>query len=187
MERTLILIKHDAVQRGLIGEITKRFEQKGLKISGMKMIQATKNIADNHYVITPEWKKKLGENTRKSVEKKGIKVTETDDEIAKRIHSWNSQYLTEGPIIAIVFEGYHSIEVGRKLIGNTQSRAADVGTIRGDFSVDSYEVAEEKQRSVRNLIHGSEDTESAEREIALWFTKEELHKYTKKDWEVIHK
>ncbi len=187
MERTLILIKHDGIQRGLSGEIIRRFEQKGLKIAGMKMVQATKDTANKHYIITPEWIKKLGENTRKSAEKKGIKVTESDEEIAKRIHSWNSDYLIEGPIIAMVFEGYHAIEVGRKLIGDTQARTAGIGTIRGDFSVDSYEVAEQKQRSVRNLIHGSEDRESAEREISLWFKKEELHDYTKKDWEIIHK
>jgi len=187
MERTLILIKHDGVQRGLSGEIIKRFEQKGLKIAGIKMVQATKETADKHYVITPEWTKKLGENSRKSAEKKGIKVTETDEEIAKRIHSQNSEYLTEGPIIAIVFEGYHSIETGRKLIGNTEARKADIGTIRGDFTVDSYDLAEEKKRSVRNLIHASEDKEQADREISLWFKKEELHDYTKKEWEIMHK
>jgi len=187
MERTLILIKHDGVQRGLVGEIIKRFEQKGLKIAGMKMLQATEETTKKHYVITPEWTKKLGDNTRKSAEKKGKKVTETDEEIAKRIHSWNTKYLMEGPLIAIVFEGYHAIEIGRKLIGNTEARKADIGTIRGDYSADSYEVAEDKQRSVRNLIHGSEDKTQADNEINLWFTKKELHDYKKKDWEVIHK
>ena len=111
----------------------------------------------------------------------------TDEEIAKRIHSWNTKYLMEGPLIAIVFEGYHAIEIGRKLIGNTEARKADIGTIRGDYSADSYEVAEDKQRSVRNLIHGSEDKTQADNEINLWFTKKELHDYKKKDWEVIHK
>ncbi|PIN98671.1 MAG: nucleoside-diphosphate kinase [Candidatus Diapherotrites archaeon CG10_big_fil_rev_8_21_14_0_10_31_34] len=187
MERTLILVKHDGVQRGLIGEIIKRFEQKGLKIAGMKMVQATKETADKHYVITPEWTKKLGENARKLAEKKGITVKETDEEIAKRIHSQNSEYLTEGPIVAITFEGYHAIEIGRKLIGNTEARKADLGTIRGDFTVDSYDLADEKQRSVRNLIHASEDLEQAAREVNLWFDKKELHAYTKKEWEVMHK
>ena len=187
MERTLILIKHDGVQRGLTGEIIKRFEQKGLKIAGMKMVQPTKETADKHYVITPEWTKKLGENTRKSAEKKGIKVKETDEEIAKRIHSWNSEYLQEGPVIAIVFEGYHAIEIGRKLIGNTEARKAEIGTIRGDFSVDSYAVAEDKKRSVRNLIHASEDKTQSDNEINLWFKKEELYDYTKKEWEIMHK
>ncbi len=187
MEQTLILVKHDGVQRGLVGEIIKRFEQKGLKIAGIKMIQPTKDTANKHYVITPEWTKKLGENTRKSAEKKGTKITETDDEIAKRIHSWNSEYLIEGPIVAIVFEGYHAIEIGRKLIGNTEARKAEIGTIRGDFTVDSYEIAEEKKRSVRNLIHGSEDKTQAANEINLWFTKKELYDYKKKEWEVMHK
>jgi nucleoside-diphosphate kinase len=187
MEKTLILIKHDAVQRGLVGDIVKRFEQKGLKIAGMKMVQPTEEIVKKHYVVTDEWAKKVGENTRKSAEKKGIKIKETDKEIAERIQQWNADYLMEGPIIAIVFEGYHAIEIGRKLIGNTEARRADIGTIRGDFSVDSYDIAEEKQRSVRNLIHGSENQEQAENEVNLWFTKKELHEYTKKEWEVMHK
>jgi len=187
MERTLILIKHDGVQRGLIGEILKRFEQKGLKIAGMKMVQPTEDTVKKHYIVTPEWAKKVGENTRKTAEKKGIKITETDEEIAQRIQNWNAEYLQEGPVIAIVFEGFHAIEIGRKLIGNTEARRAEIGTIRGDYSVDSYEVAEQKKRSVRNLIHGSEDTKTAENEIKLWFTKEELHDYKKKDWEIMHK
>lgn len=187
MERTLILVKHDGVQRGLVGEIIKRFEQKGLKITGMKMIQATKDTADKHYAITPEWTKKLGENTRKSAEKNGKKVTETDEEIAKRIHSQNSEYLTEGPVIAIVFEGHHAIEIGRKLIGSTEARKADIGTIRGDFTVDSYDLANKKKRSVRNLIHASEDEKQADREVKLWFAKKELHEYTKKEWEIMYK
>jgi nucleoside-diphosphate kinase len=187
MEKTLILIKHDAIQRGLIGEILKRFEQKGLKIAGMKMVQPTEEMVKKHYVITDEWAKKVGENTRKSAGKKGIKVTETDKEIAERIQQWNTDYLMEGPIIAIVFEGYHTIEIGRKIIGNTEARKADIGTIRGDFSVDSYDIAEQKKRSVRNLIHGSENSEQAENEVNLWFTKKELHAYKKKEWEIMHK
>ncbi len=187
MQRTLILVKHDGIQRGLTGEIIKRFEQKGLKIAGIKMIQATKETADKHYVITPEWTKKVGENTRKSAEKKGIKINQTDEEIAERIHAQNTEYLTEGPIIAVVFEGYHAIEIGRKLIGSTEARKAEIGTIRGDFTVDSYEIAEAKKRSVRNLIHASEDTEQADREIKLWFDEKEVHEYTKKEWEVMHK
>jgi nucleoside-diphosphate kinase len=187
MERTLILIKHDGVQRGLVGEIIKRFEQKGLKITGMKMTQATEEIAKKHYIITPEWAKKVGENKRKEAEKKGIKLEETNEEIAKRIQQWNAEYLQEGPIVAIVFEGYHAIEIGRKLIGDTQARKAEIGTIRGDYSVDSYEIAEEKKRSVRNIIHGSENKEQAEREIKLWFTEKELFEYKRKDWEIMHK
>ncbi|MBU2099839.1 nucleoside-diphosphate kinase [Candidatus Micrarchaeota archaeon] len=187
MEKTLILIKHDAVQRGLIGEILKRFEQKGLKIAGMKMVQPTEEMVKKHYIVTDEWAKKVGENTRKSAEKKGIKVTETDKQIAKRIQQYNADYLMEGPIIAIVFEGYHAIEIGRKIIGNTEARKADIGTIRGDYSVDSYDLAEQKKRSVRNLIHGSENSEQAENEMNLWFTKKELHEYKKKEWEVMHK
>jgi len=187
MEQTLILIKHDAVQRGLIGEILKRFEQKGLKIAGIKMVQPTEEMVKKHYIVTDEWAKKVGDNTRKSAEKKGIKVTETDKQIAERIQQYNADYLMEGPIVAIVFEGYHAIEIGRKLIGSTEARKADVGTIRGDYSVDSYDLAEQKKRSVRNLIHGSENKEQAENEVNLWFAKKELYGYTKKDWEIMHK
>ena len=88
IEKTFILVKHDGVQRGLVGEIIKRFEQKGLRIAGMKMIQPTKEFALKHYKLTPEWVEKLGNNTRKAAEKRGVEMKESNEEIAKRVQGW---------------------------------------------------------------------------------------------------
>src|SRR3989344_114118 len=162
IERTLILVKHDGVQRGLVGEIIKRFEQRGLKIAALRLVMATKDMAKTHYKLTPEWIKKLADNTRKVAAKKGQKIKDTDLQIAQKVQGWLGDYLTEGPIVAIVFEGYHAAEVGRKIVGGTEARQAEVGTIRGDFTVDSYQLADMKKRPVRNLVHASGSKEEAE-------------------------
>ena len=186
MEKTVILVKHDGVQRGLVGEVIKRFEQKGLKIAALKMLQPTKEHAERQYRLTPEWISKLGEKSRKAAAEKGQKIKESDEELAKKVQGWLVQYITEGPIVAMVFEGYHAIEVGRKLVGHTESRQAEIGTIRGDFSVDSYALADMKQRSIRNILHASSSKEEAENEIKLWFSGSEIYDYTRKDWQVMH-
>lgn len=186
MEKTVILVKHDGVQRGLVGEVIKRFEQKGLKIAALKMLQPAKEHAERQYRLTPEWTKNLAEKSRKATEEKGQKIKESDEELAKRVQSWLVDYLTEGPIVAIIFEGYHAIEIGRKLVGHTESRQADIGTIRGDFSVDSYALADMKKRSIRNIVHASSSKEEAENEIKLWFSNAEIYDYTRKDWQVMH-
>lgn len=186
MEQTVILVKHDGVQRGLVGEVVKRFEQKGLKIAAMKMLQVTKEMAEKQYRLTPAWAKNLGGNTRKAMESRGQKVNETNEQIAKRVQSWLMGYLTEGPIVAILFEGYHAIEMGRKIVGHAEARQAGIGTIRGDFSVDSYELADDKKRPLRNIVHASGDKEEAENERRLYFSESEIHDYKREDWKILH-
>ena len=177
IEHTLILVKHDGVLKGLVGEILKRFEQTGLKIVGLKMVHADEHLAGNHYVVTKEWAEALAEKTKKSYAEKGITLKETPQQIAERVQRMNKQFLQEGPIVAIVLEGPHAIDLGRKIVGSTEPRQALPGTIRGDFSLDSYAVSDKKGRSVRNLVHASGTTAEADREINLWFTKSELHSY----------
>ncbi|MFH1752366.1 MAG: nucleoside-diphosphate kinase [archaeon] len=186
MEKTVILVKHDGVQRGLIGEIIKRFEQRSLKIIAMKLIHPTEELASNHYVMTPAWIEKLGENTRKAAKQKGVELKESNKEIAGKVHKWLKDYLIEGPIVAIAFEGYHAIEIGRKISGPAEPRGAPIGTIRGDFAVESYDLADNKQRPLRNLIHASGNKEEAENELKVWFKEEEFVSYEKKDWQVLH-
>ena len=186
IERTFVAVKHDGVQRGLIGEIIKRFEQRGLKLAALKMIQVDRKFAAKHYPLTEEWIKGTASTTRKAYEKRGIALKESDREICERINNWLKDYLSEGPVVAMVWEGYHAIEICRKIVGTAEARSALPGTIRGDFSVDSYELADKKKRPVRNLVHASGNLQEAENEISLWFKKEEIHDYTKKDWEVIH-
>ncbi|MBS1267157.1 MAG: Nucleoside diphosphate kinase [Candidatus Woesearchaeota archaeon] len=186
MEKTLILVKHDGVQRGLVGEVVKRFENKGLRIVAMKMVQPNKEIAEKQYRMTPQWIEKLGNNTRKAAEKKGIKMEESNEEIAKRVRDWLVGYLCEGPVVAMIFEGYHAIEIGRKIVGHAEARQAQIGTIRGDFTVDSYELADREKRPIRNIVHASGNKEEAETETKLWFKDDESFNYDLHRWNIMH-
>ena len=114
-----------------------------------------------------------------------IDITETDEEIAKGIHDGLKNYLREGPVVAMIFEGYHAIDIGRKIVGPTESRTAPVGTIRGDYSLDSYDLSSEQKRAVRNVIHASGDADDAKKEIELWFDKKDIYDYHKHDWSVM--
>jgi nucleoside-diphosphate kinase len=146
IERTFVAVKHDGVQRGLIGEVIKRFEQRGLKLVAIKMAHPDEKMAARHYPMTKEWIGNTAATTRKAWEAKGITIKESDEEICKRINSWLKGYLTEGPMVAMVWEGIHAIEMGRKIVGTASAKNAAPGTIRGDYSVDSYELADLKKR-----------------------------------------
>lgn len=186
IEHTLILAKHDAVQRGLVGEIIGRFEQKGYRIAGIKMLVPDDKLLGLHYADDKAWKLSVGKKTRESFAKKGVSMSESDEEIGARIREWNMANLLSKAVIAVVFEGLHAVEAGRKIVGHTEPRQAIPGTIRGDFSMESFELADSKKRVVSNLVHASGSVEEAKKEIALWFAPKELVHYTKKDWEVIH-
>lgn len=181
VEQTLVLLKHDTVQRGLIGKILTRFEYTGLKIVGIKMIWASEDLAEKHYCLDEVWAKNVYEKTKVVYDKEGKKRPYKDHlDIGRTIQGWNMNFLREGPVVAIVLEGPHAVEIVRKMVGNTEPRQAMPGTIRGDFAVvESYVLADKKQRVLRNLIHASDSVENAKREIILWFDNKELHKYTK--------
>ncbi|MFA5020340.1 MAG: nucleoside-diphosphate kinase [Candidatus Pacearchaeota archaeon] len=153
IEQTLILIKPDGVQRGLIGEIIKRFEQRGLKIVGMKMTNPTKSQAEKHY-------------QESIAEKHG-----------KHVREYLLNYITSGPVIAMVIQGSNAIAMVRKIVGNTYPGEADIGTIRGDFCHASKLHAKDLKKALANLIHASENKEDAKRELALWFSIDEIHDY----------
>ena len=187
MEKTLILAKPDAVQRGLVGEIIKRFERVGFKISGIKMVHASEEMLGQHYKDDPAWKKSVGDKTLKVAKEKGIEMTETAEEIGARIRKWNMETLKVGPVVAIIFEGHHVVEFGRKIVGSTEPRQSAPGTIRGDYSIESYQLADAKKRTTLNLVHASESRKEAEREIKIWFNDEEIFDYDKKLWEIIHR
>lgn len=176
-QKTLVLLKPDAMNRGLAGEIIGRFERVGLKIVECKLVNADKKLASTHYPVTEEWLLKVGKNTLSDCEKYEVDVMDamgTSDpiEIGKKVHEWNMEYILSAPILAIVFEGVHAVEVVRKLCGPTLPLLAPPGTIRGDFSSASA-VSENMAKSpIRNLIHASGDPSEAEREIKLWFGSE---------------
>ena len=177
-ERTLIVIKPDGVQRSLVGEITGRFERVGLKLVGMKMLVPTSEHIEKHYTIDPEWRRITGEKTIKNYKEKGQTPPSEDPlEITGVILGHLKNFMTSGPVIAMVWEGVHAVKIVRKLVGSTEPLSSDVGTIRGDYVIDSYQLSDKDGRAIRNLIHASGTVDEANKEIDLWFKKEELIDY----------
>jgi len=178
-QRTLVVIKHDAVMRGLIGEVIKRLERVGLKLIALEFLSATEDMGDKHYASSKENLHRFGKHTLDEYAQKGIDPIEkfgTDDalELGKLIKKWNVELITRGPVLAMVWEGPGAVPIARKLAGDTNPTIAVPGTIRGDYSWDNYEVANDELRSVYNILHCSGTKEEADFEINLWFSKKEL-------------
>jgi nucleoside-diphosphate kinase len=180
-ERTLVLIKPDGVERALIGKIIATFEDAGLRVIALKMIKATREQVEKHYAADEKWLRSVGEKSLQAKKERGEPITEDPIQAGMRIRDWLVNYLTEGPIVAMVVAGNNAIEVVRKLVGSTQPIKADPSTIRGKFASDSYDLADSQHRSVRNLVHASEDKENAEREIKVWFSENEILDYKRAD------
>lgn len=186
-ERSLVLIKPDGVQRGLVGEIITRFEKCGLKIVGMKLVYPSEKLAGEHYAENEEWLISVGTKTKKSYEKKGIKLDKTELEIGKEIRTQLLSYLTLSPIVALCLEGHNAIKHIRKIIGHTSPGEAAPGTIRGDLSFDTFQLADGANRPIQNLIHASGEVHEAKREVALWFSKEEIHDWKRIDEALLYR
>lgn len=180
-ERSLVLLKPDAVQRGIIGDLISRFERAGLKPIGLKMVQADKDMAGRHYIDDESWLLSVGEKTKKSYESKGEKVTRTAKEIGLGVRAMLMDFLLSSPTVAICFEGHGAVDKIRQMIGSTAPSSASPGTIRGDYSLDSYKLADTSGRAVKNLVHASDSVENAKREIAVWFKDSELCPYERAD------
>lgn len=185
-ERTLVFVKPDGVQRGLVGEVVRRFERTGLKLVGMKMVWPTKDLLDRHYPNEKGFLTTIGGKTKDAFATYGLDVkqqTGTDDplEIGRQVRGWLIDDVSSGPVVAFVLEGIHAISVARKIVGDTLPYRAAPGTIRGDFSIDSPTVASLANRPVRNLIHASGSGEEAQSEIPLWFADRELFEYDRTD------
>lgn len=185
-QRALLIIKPDGVQRGLCGTILKRFETAGLTVIGLKFETASNEKVIAHYPETEAWFKKVGERTLTNYAKKGLdakKVFNTEDPVAigKTVKGWLITYFRESPVLLVVVEGYDVIEIVRKLSGNTIPLLAAPGTIRGDFSHDTIDLANEQNRPLRNIIHASDTVEDGEKEVNLWFKPEELFLYKRAD------
>ena len=173
-ERTFVILKPDTVQRSLIGEVIKRFERTGLKCTAMKMFMADEARLLAHYNKDDAWFLKKGQRTVEDMVAQGREVTKETIEYGKDIIRTIVHYMTAAPMVAMVWEGNEAVAVVTKLVGSTEPKTSDVGTIRGDYTVDSYSHSAYENRAVRNLAHQSESPEEAEREIALWFKDEEL-------------
>jgi nucleoside-diphosphate kinase len=182
IQRSLVLLKPDAVKRGIVGEILHRFERAGLKMVAVKLVQADEALARKHYPNTDEWKAIVGQRTIDDCIKYGIDLesnmgTTDPIKVGEIVKQWNMDFLMSGPVLAIVFEGVNAIERIRSLVGNTVPAKAEAGTIRGDFSLDSAIAANRRQRTIYNLIHASGSEEEAKGEIALWFKDNEIVSY----------
>ena len=181
-ERTFLMLKPDGVRKGLIGELIKRLEQRGLKIVALEMFQPTREQVDEHYPKDSVWINRLGEKSLKTYEKYGldpIKELGTDDtgEIGKMVRKWLIDYMISAPLVRMAVQGVHAVDMVRKIVGPTMPALAEMGTFRGDFSSDSAALANSEKRAVMNLAHASETPEEAEHEIEFWFGKQPIFDY----------
>jgi len=186
VEQTVVLVKPDGVKRGLVGRITTRFEESGLKIKAMKMVWVDKDLIAQHYSDREDFLRGMGEKTLKTYAEYGQDPHEelgTNDplEIGKMVRAWNIEFLTSGPVVALLLAGIHAVSTVRKIVGSTLPVFAEPGTIRGGYSVDSPALANQKKRAVRNLVHASGNVEEAEFERKLWFHTDEVYDYERAD------
>lgn len=176
-ERSFIIVKPDGVQRSLVGEIIRRFEATGLKIVGMKMAVLPEEKLWKHYDKDDEWFLKKGTNIVKDKEAAGQAIEKEAIEYGKDIIRALVKYMTAGPVVMLAVEGNQAVAVVKKIVGETEPATSDVGTIRGDFTIDSYAICAVDDRAVRNLIHCSDEVENANKELEMWFSKEDLIDY----------
>jgi len=181
-ERTVVIVKPDAVVRGLIGEIIARFERRGLKVIALKMIWPTKEHVEKHYSGSEEWLRGMGQKTIEAFKEYGMDVKEkmgTDDpmEIGKKVQKWNVSYLSKAPVVAMILKGMHAVSTVRKLVGHTLPILAQPGTIRGDYSIDTNTAANLDGRAIHNIVHASGDPGESAHEIEHWFSPEEILDY----------
>ena len=149
IQRSLVLLKPDAVQRGIMGNIMTRFENAGLKVVGIKMVRVDRDFSKKHYA----------------------------DHVEKPFYKGLEEFIVEGPLVALALEGIHAVETIRKMVGATEPKKAAPGTIRGDFAHHSYDYADKKGIAIKNLIHASDSPENGKKELSLWFSDNELHSY----------
>lgn len=181
-EKTFVMIKPDGVTKRLIGEIISRFECRDLKVVALEMFQPTFAEMDEHYPKDETWIRRLGQKTLATYEKYGmdaVKILGTKDdlELGKMVRKWLVDYMISAPLVRLVIEGNHAVDMVRKICGNTMPYLAEVGTIRGDFSADSPDVGNSEKRAVMNLVHASETASEAEHEIKHWFGDKKIYSY----------
>ena len=192
-QRTLLLIKPDAVRRGLVGRILQRVEESGLGIIAIEMRQVSEEFAAGHYATSDAQLSQMGSKMLSGFTEAGLHVANefgTNDPIAlgRMIFDWNLAYLTSGPVVAVAIDGYHAVPKVRALCGPTMPLAAGPGTIRGDFSSVSSLVAGPKRAAVRNLVHASDDANDPgepERELEYWFGVAKICDVQPVSWEAL--
>lgn len=189
-ERTFVIVKPDGVKRGLTGEIIRRIEQRGLKIIAVQMETPTRERIHNHYPKDEKWITRLGEKTLGTYAKYNIDPvkemgSDKAEEIGPHVREWVIEYMVSGPVVKMIIEGVHAVDMVRKLCGNTLPNLAEMGTIRGDYSVDSPLSANRDKRAIHNLIHASETPEEATHEITYWFGEYDIHTYKRAEEDIM--
>ncbi|MBI4128000.1 MAG: nucleoside-diphosphate kinase [Parcubacteria group bacterium] len=189
-ERTVVIVKPDGVKRGLVGEIIRRFEQRGLKAVALEMFSATKDQIDGHYPKAEAWITRLGTKTldtynQYKIDPKKELGTADPFAIGSKVRGWLLDYMTSGPMVKMIVEGIHAIDMVRKICGHTLPNKAEMGTIRGDYSVDSPAAANRDQRGIHNLVHASETPEEANHEIEYWFSPEDVYEYKRAEEDIM--
>ena len=177
-EKTLVIFKPDVLQRQIVGEIISRFERKGFKIVAMKMLTPSREMVGKHYSDDPKYLIETGEKAKKGAEARGEDTSNWNSlERGKWIRESNINYLTCGPVLVMVLQGFGVVSGVRKMLGSTSPADGDVGTIRADYSLDSFALADEQGRVTRSMLHASGSIENAEREIGIWFNATEISEY----------
>ncbi|MCX6810529.1 MAG: nucleoside-diphosphate kinase [Candidatus Berkelbacteria bacterium] len=177
LERTMIAIKSESIQRHLIGELLTKFENRGMKMVACKLVAPDAELIGKHYADDESWYVSSGTKTRANYEAKGEKNLLEPAEYGRLTRAKLMDSLRDRPILAMIWEGPHAVALGRKTAGATNPLAADIGSIRGDYSTDSYEMSDETGRAIQSLVHASGSVEEAEAEIKIWFKPEDILDY----------
>jgi nucleoside-diphosphate kinase len=185
-ERTVIFIKPESIQRHLMGEFINRFERRGLKMVACKLIAPTAEQVGRHYPDDESWLVPTGEKALKSYQDKGVDPGLTAVELAQQVRKRLIEHFADRPLLVTVWEGPHAVAMGRKTAGVTNCLLADVGSIRGDYSMESYDLADALERPIHTLVHASGSVEEAENEMKIWLTPEEILDYELLDENVIY-
>jgi len=181
-EYTVVLVKPDGVRKGIVGEVTTRFERVGLKIAAMKMVWVDADLVGKHYKDDNEYHKSVGIKALENYKNYGLDAKESlgtnkPVEIGKIIRKWNVEFITSGPVIAMILVGPGAVKLVRKMVGNTFPSDSQPGTIRGDFALDSSFQSNLERRTTYNIIHASGVPDEAEFERKLWFKEKEIFEY----------
>jgi len=179
-ERTFVILKPDTIQRGLMGEVLKRFEKIGLKIVAMKMINATAEQTREHYNKDDIWCTAKGQRLIDNLKSKNLAIKKEAVEYGRDIIRALTKYMLASPVVILVVEGNEAMNVVKRLVGGTEPMTADTGTIRGDYAIDSYNICDIDSRSIRNLIHCTDPVDGKseyEREVKVWFDENEILNY----------
>lgn len=176
-ERSFVIIKPDGVQRSLIGELIQRIERTGLKLVALKLVLPSEEQCWTHYNKDDAWFESKGAKMVDSRKLAGLPTDRAPIEYGKDIVRALVKFMTSGPVVAMIWQGNEAVGIVKKIVGGTEPATSDVGTIRGDLTLDSYDLSGADERAVRNLVHCSDKPEEAQREIGIWFKENEILNY----------